>query len=46
VTHQPEEVDWGAWMSPADLVARLDDPEWLFVPDTTALLGPLVRTFV
>jgi hypothetical protein len=33
-------------MSPADLVARLDDPEWLFVPDTTALLGPLVRTFV
>jgi isopentenyldiphosphate isomerase len=46
VTHQPEEVDWGAWMSPADLVARLDDPDWPFVPDTTALLGPLVRTFV
>jgi isopentenyldiphosphate isomerase len=46
VRHQPEEVDWGAWMSPADLVRRLDDPAWPFVPDTTALLGPLIRTFV
>ncbi|MFG1625982.1 phosphotransferase [Kribbella sp. NPDC049227] len=43
VKHQPEEVEWGAWMSPADLVARLDDPEWSFMPDTEALLGPLVR---
>jgi isopentenyldiphosphate isomerase len=42
VTHQPEEVSWGAWMSPEELVRRLD--EWPFVPDTTALLGPYVRS--
>ncbi|MGY4765906.1 NUDIX hydrolase [Kribbella sp. CWNU-51] len=46
VKHQPEEVEWGAWMSPADLVAKLDDPTWSFMPDTAALLGPLVRTLV
>jgi isopentenyldiphosphate isomerase len=39
IRHQPEEVDWGAWMSPADLIERLSDPDWPFVPDTTALLG-------
>jgi isopentenyldiphosphate isomerase len=44
VTHQPEEVSWGAWMSPAELVRRFD--EWPFVPDTTALLGPYVRSLV
>ena len=41
ITHQPEEVAWGAWMPVAELVRRLD--EWPFVPDTTALLGPYVR---
>jgi 8-oxo-dGTP pyrophosphatase MutT (NUDIX family) len=46
IEHQPEEIDWGGWMSPAELIARLDDPEWLFMPDTTALVGPLVRSFV
>lgn len=45
VHHQPEEVDWGAWMSPASLIQRLDDPTWPFVPDTSALLGDLIRTF-
>jgi 8-oxo-dGTP pyrophosphatase MutT (NUDIX family) len=46
IEHQAEEIDWGGWMSPAELIARLDDPEWLFMPDTTALVGPLVRSFV
>jgi len=46
VLHQPEEVAWGAWMSPAELVAKLDDPSWPVMPDTAALLGPLVRSFV
>ena len=46
IEHQPEEVAWGAWMSPAELAAKLDDPSWLVMPDTAALLGPLVRSFV
>jgi isopentenyldiphosphate isomerase len=46
VKHQPEEVEWGAWMSPADLVAKLDGPDWSFMPDTAALLGPYVRSLV
>jgi 8-oxo-dGTP pyrophosphatase MutT (NUDIX family) len=43
ITHQPEEVDWGAWMSPTALVAKLNDPTWPVMPDTAALLGPLIR---
>ena len=46
IRHQPEEVAWGAWMSPAELVAKLDDPSWPVMPDTAALIGPLVRSFV
>ena len=46
VQHQPEEVAWGAWMSPAELIAKLDDPSWPVMPDTAALIGPLVRSFV
>jgi isopentenyldiphosphate isomerase len=46
VRHQPEEVAWGAWMSPAELVAKLDDPDWPVMPDTAGLIGPLVRSFV
>lgn len=46
VRHQPEEIDWGAWMSPAELVRRLDDPQWSFVPDTITVLGPLIRALV
>jgi isopentenyldiphosphate isomerase len=45
VQHQPEEVEWGTWMSPADLVAKLDAGTWSFMPDTVALLGPLVRAY-
>jgi isopentenyldiphosphate isomerase len=43
VRHQPEEVEWGAWMSPADLVAKLEDPSWPFMPDAVGLLGEFVR---
>lgn len=33
IVHQPEEVADGRWMTLAELRARLDDPEWPFVPD-------------
>lgn len=46
IQHQPSEVAWGAWMTPAELVAKLDDPSWPVMPDTAALVGPLVRSFV
>jgi isopentenyldiphosphate isomerase len=46
IKHQPEEVEWGAWMAPAELLQRLDDPDWPFMPDTTALLKPLIRSLV
>ncbi len=38
ITHQPEEVAWGGWMTPAELQARLADPGWPFVPDGRVLL--------
>lgn len=43
VRHQPEEIDWGAWMSPAELLDKLADDTWPFVPDTSALLADLIR---
>lgn len=46
VRHQPEEVEWGTWMSPKELVDRLDDPDWPFMPDTNALLGDHVRSML
>ncbi|MEU8223128.1 NUDIX domain-containing protein [Kribbella sp. NPDC048915] len=46
VKHQPEEVAWGDWLSPAELVAKLDGDEWLFMPDSAALLGPYVRGLI
>lgn len=39
VAHQPEEVDWGTWMPLEELVARLEDESWPFVPDGRQLLG-------
>ena len=39
VTHQPEEVAWGGWMTSAELRARLADPDWPFVPDGRVLLS-------
>lgn len=41
VRWQPEEVAWGAWVTPGRLVAMLD--ELPFMPDTVALLGPVVQ---
>jgi 8-oxo-dGTP pyrophosphatase MutT (NUDIX family) len=38
ITHQPEEVAWGGWMTPAELQDRLADPDWPFVPDGRELL--------
>jgi 8-oxo-dGTP pyrophosphatase MutT (NUDIX family) len=38
VTHQPEEVAWGSWMTLAELRAHLADPDWPFVPDGRALV--------
>jgi 8-oxo-dGTP pyrophosphatase MutT (NUDIX family) len=46
IEHQPSEVAWGAWMTPAELIAKLDDPSWPVMPDTAALIGPLVKSFV
>ncbi|MDQ1665306.1 MAG: hypothetical protein QOH75_1337 [Actinomycetota bacterium] len=37
VTHQPDEVAWGDWMTPQELRSRLADPAWPFVPDGRAL---------
>lgn len=33
IRHQPEEVEAGWWMEWGELVARLADPSWPFVPD-------------
>ena len=38
VTHQPEEVAWGGWMTLDELRERLADPTWPFVPDGRALI--------
>jgi isopentenyldiphosphate isomerase len=38
ITHQADEVAWGAWMTPDELRDRLADPEWPFVPDGRALI--------
>ena len=43
VRHADGEVVWGAWMTLAELDARLADPAWPFVPDTRALLARLAR---
>ncbi len=37
------EVVWGAWLSLAELDAKLADPAWPFVPDTRTLLSRLAR---
>ena len=44
VVHQPEEVDWGGWLSPSEVLRRMDDPDWPFVPDSTTMLRPLLQT--
>jgi len=42
VTHQVEEIAWGAWLAVDELRARLTDPSWAFVPDGRALLERLL----
>ncbi len=42
VTHQVEEVVWGTWMTTAQLLARLADTSWSFVPDGRLLVERLV----
>lgn len=44
VTWQPEEVVWGDWWTPEELIAHLDDPDWPVMPDSAALLGDFVRS--
>jgi prolyl-tRNA editing enzyme YbaK/EbsC (Cys-tRNA(Pro) deacylase)/8-oxo-dGTP pyrophosphatase MutT (NUDIX family) len=41
VRHVDGEVVSGEWLSQGELVARLADPDWHFVPDTRALLDEL-----
>jgi aminoglycoside phosphotransferase (APT) family kinase protein len=38
ITHQPEEVASGSWMSIEELLLQLQDPDWPFVPDTRQLI--------
>jgi isopentenyldiphosphate isomerase len=42
---QPEEVSWGAWVSLAELVRRLDEEPESLVPDSAAVWGELVRSW-
>ncbi|MBO0871610.1 MAG: NUDIX domain-containing protein [Micromonosporaceae bacterium] len=41
IVHQPTEVADGWWMEQAELLARLADPQWPFVPDGRAVLRRL-----
>ena len=43
ITWQPEEVVWGDWVAPADLVAWVAREPDAFMPDTVALLLGWVR---
>ncbi len=43
IRHADGEVVWGAWMPLSELAGHLADPDWLFVPDTRALLARLAR---
>jgi isopentenyldiphosphate isomerase len=42
VTHQPEEVAWGSWMTVPELRAHLADPAWPFMPDGRTLVERLL----
>lgn len=43
---QPEEVSWGEWVAVAELVRRLDEAPQDLVPDSVAVWGPLVRSWL
>ena len=38
IAHQPAEVAWGSWMTLEELLRRLGDPAWPFVPDSRQLI--------
>jgi isopentenyldiphosphate isomerase len=38
IAHQADEVAWGSWMTIEELLRRLQDPQWPFVPDTRQLI--------
>ncbi len=40
---QPEEVAWGTWVSPDELLAMVEDPAYSFAPDTLAFLRSWMR---
>src|SRR5262249_25048365 len=42
IVHQPTEVADGWWMEQAELLTRLADPGWPFVPDGRAILRQLL----
>jgi len=42
VTHQPEEIAWGTWLTVDELRTHLADPSWPFVPDGRALVDQLL----
>ncbi|MGQ4616083.1 NUDIX domain-containing protein [Nocardia sp. R7R-8] len=42
VRHQPAEIAAGWWWTDAELLARLADPAWPFVPDTRLLIADLL----
>ena len=44
VVHQPSEVDWGGWLSPAEVLEAMAGPDWSFVPDSSTLLVPYLQT--
>lgn len=46
VRWQPEEVAWGAWVTLPELVALLDAPDSSVVPDSAAVWGSIVRSWV
>lgn len=43
---QPEEVAWADWLTPTELLRRLEDPQWPFAPDSVALLRCRVEGMV
>ncbi|MGV9542183.1 NUDIX hydrolase [Nocardia beijingensis] len=42
IRHQPDEIAAGWWWTAAELLARLADPDWPFVPDTRLLITDLL----
>jgi aminoglycoside phosphotransferase (APT) family kinase protein len=42
IVHQPTEVAWGSWMTLEELLRRLDDPAWPFVPDSRQLIEQIL----